>query len=158
LENLVQQILETWHTNNRINLLLIDAISNEGMTCTLSKRGGRNVIRQWAHLHNVRVWHLENRAQDLSGDLPKFETREEPERNLLKAALLASTERVAEYLERGITGTGKSRHFKKGVIATLGYFINHESHHRGNIIITLKLSGHPVPREILYKIYDWDKI
>ena len=73
-------------------------------------------------------------------------------------ALLASTERVAEYLERGITGTGKSRHFKKGVIATLGYFINHESHHRGNIIITLKLSGHPVSREILYKIYDWDKI
>jgi hypothetical protein len=38
------QVLETWRTNNRINLFLIDQISDEGMQCTLSKRGGRNVV------------------------------------------------------------------------------------------------------------------
>ena len=37
------QIIETWHINNRVNLMLIDAINEEGLNCTLSKRGGRTV-------------------------------------------------------------------------------------------------------------------
>jgi uncharacterized damage-inducible protein DinB len=158
VEDLPDQVLETWHTNNRINLMLIDAISEEGMKCTLSKRGGRNVVRQWAHLHNVRVWHLETRARDLSAGLHTFETQDEPERGFLTACLLESADRVAEYLRRGVTGTGKARHFRKGVIATLGYFINHESHHRGSTLLTLKVCGHPVKRDILNRVYDWDKI
>ena len=52
---LAEQLLEAWRINNRINLFLIDRISAEGMRCTLSQRGGRNVARQFAHLHNVRL-------------------------------------------------------------------------------------------------------
>ena len=37
---MVEQMLEAWHTNNRINLFLIDHISDEGLRCTLSARGG----------------------------------------------------------------------------------------------------------------------
>lgn len=66
---MLDELLEAWRTNNRINLFLIDRISDEGMRCTLSKRGGRNVARQFAHLHNVRVWHLEGRARDLATGL-----------------------------------------------------------------------------------------
>ena len=53
-----EELLEAWRTNNRINLYLIDHISDEGMVSTLSKHGGRDVARQFAHMHNVRVWHL----------------------------------------------------------------------------------------------------
>ena len=45
-----QQIIETWYINNRVNLMLIDAITIEGMNCTLSKRVGRNVALQFAHI------------------------------------------------------------------------------------------------------------
>ena len=68
------ELLEAWCTNNRINLFLIDRISAAGMKCTLSKRGGRDVALQFAHIHNVRVWHLEKRARDLSKGLPKFDS------------------------------------------------------------------------------------
>ena len=61
MEDLREELLEAWRTKNRINLFLIDRISDEGMKSTLSKRGGRNVVRQFTHLHNMRVWHLENR-------------------------------------------------------------------------------------------------
>jgi hypothetical protein len=47
-----EEMLETWRTNNRINLLIIDAISPAAMKATLSRRGGRTVARQFAHLHN----------------------------------------------------------------------------------------------------------
>ena len=66
---MLDQILEAWRTNNRINLFLIDAIDAEGMKCTLSKRGGRNVVRQFCHMHNNRVWQLEARAKDLAEGL-----------------------------------------------------------------------------------------
>ena len=36
----MDDVLEAWRSNNRINLLLFDQISDEGMRCTLSKRGG----------------------------------------------------------------------------------------------------------------------
>ena len=38
-----EQIIETWHINNRVNLMLIDAIPDEGLNCTLSKHGGRTL-------------------------------------------------------------------------------------------------------------------
>ena len=157
-QDLVSQLLEAWHTNNRINLFLVDRIDEEGMKCTLSKRGGRNVMRQLAHVHNVRVWHLENRARELSKGLKVFATADEPDREALKQALEASAERVATFFTRAVTGEGKARSLKKGVVAHLAYFVAHESHHRGNILLTLKQCGHKIAQEDAYAIWDWDKI
>jgi uncharacterized damage-inducible protein DinB len=158
MENTVGQLLEAWRTNNRINLLLIDRIGDEGMKCTLSVRGGRNVARQFAHLHNVRLWHLEKRARDLSAGLTEFETREEPDRRTLKRCLVQSGERIERFLEEAFHGAPKRRPSKKGVVSTLAYFIAHESHHRGNILLTLKQSGRPVAAEVRYAIWDWDRV
>ena len=47
--------------------------------------------------------------------------------------------------------------FRKGVPTTLAYFVAHESHHRGSIILTLKQSGPPVPKAIRDTIWDWDR-
>jgi hypothetical protein len=46
IPELVEQMLQAWETNNRINLFLLDRISEEGLRCTLSKHGGRDVARQ----------------------------------------------------------------------------------------------------------------
>ena len=45
------ELIEAWRTNNRISLLRIDRIAPEGMLRTLSKRGGRTVVRELAHTH-----------------------------------------------------------------------------------------------------------
>ena len=63
---LIEQTVEAWHINNRLNLMLIDAISDAGMKCTLSKRGGHNVVRQFTHLQFVRIHQLANRAKSLN--------------------------------------------------------------------------------------------
>jgi uncharacterized damage-inducible protein DinB len=158
METWVAELIEAWRTNHRINLFLIARISDEGMRCTLSQRGGRNVVRQFCHLHNVRFWHLEARARDLAQGLHKFETLDEPDRETLKRHLEASAERVATFLERAATGSGKARTSKKGVISTLAYFVAHESHHRGSILLTLKQCGHKVDQASSYAIWDWDKM
>lgn len=158
MDDAVEQLLEAWRTNNRINLFLIDRISDEGMQCTLSTRGGRNVVRQFCHVHNNRIYQLESRARDLAEGLYKFETKEEPGKRRLKECLQASSARLETFLRDGAAGVAKRRVFKKGIIAHLGYLIAHESHHRGNILLTLKQCGHNLDQASRYAIWNWDKI
>jgi uncharacterized damage-inducible protein DinB len=153
----MDDLVEAWNTNNRITLYLFDAISDEGMRCTLSKRGGRDVARQFAHIHDVRVHHLEKRTRDLAEGLSVFRSREHPDRDQVRDALIASGEAVATFLDGLGRGEGGRKGFKKGVATTLAYFVAHESHHRGSILLTLKVSGHPLDREAAYGIWDWDR-
>lgn len=152
------QLLEAWRTNNRISLYLIDKITPAGMKSTLSKRGGRDVARQFAHLHNVRVWHLENRARDLSKGLVTFETKVSPTKAQLKKAFKTSGTAMESFLSAVLDGEPKRRGFKKGIFTTLAYLVAHESHHRGNILLTLKECGHGVTKDVAYTIWGWDHI
>ena len=151
------QLVEAWHTNNRINLMLIDGISDEGLGSSLSTRGGRDVARQFAHLHNVRIYQMEQRAKDLAQGLEKFESKYSPPRDELKDALTASADVIATFLTDVLAGKPKRRSMRKGFFTTFAYFIAHESHHRGGIVLTLKQSGHMPPQDVVYGIWGWDQ-
>ena len=55
-------------------------------------------------------------------------------------------------------GIPKRRPFKKGIATTLAYFVAHESHHRGAILLTLKASGETLDRQASYSIWGWDQM
>ena len=76
----LDKIIETWHINNRVNLRLIDAISDEGLECTLSTRGGRNVALQFSHMHYVRLWRLKTYAKDYLEDQSFIDKEKEVDR------------------------------------------------------------------------------
>ena len=135
------QLLEAWRTNCRINSYLLEHISDEGLACTLSTRGGRDVARQFAHLHDVRVWHLEARAKDE-----------------LIEALTASGTAIETFLGDVFDGIPKRRGFKRGIFTSLSYFVAHESHHRGNILLTIKQCGHNIDADSRYAIWAWDQV
>ena len=155
---MIDDVLEAWRTNNRINLLLIERISDEGMVCTLSKRGGRGVAGQFAHLHNVRVWHLQKRAKELAEGLEVFPPKAVPTKQELTEALTASGGAIETFLADLVACKPKRRGFKKGIPTTLAYLVAHESHHRGNILLTLKTCGHNLDKTTRYAIWGWDQI
>ena len=155
---LADQVIETWKINHRVNEKLLDHISAEGMRSTLSTRGGRDVARQFAHLHNVRLSWLEVCAKDLAKGLDKFDATDCPSKAMLKKQLAASTDAIAALLERGVSAGGVVKNFKPGVVPMLGYLIAHEGHHRGSILLTLKQSGHKVSAEIQFGIWNWAKL
>ncbi len=152
-----EELLEAWMTNHRINVMVLEALSAEALASTLSTRGGRDVARQFAHLHNVRVWHLEKRAKELAVGLEEFESKYSPSKAELLAALEASTERIGTFLGDVLEGKPKRRGFRKGIFTTLSYFVAHESHHRGSILLTLKQCGHLPDKEVTYGIWGWDQ-
>ena len=143
-----EQLLDAWRTHHRIHRAVLAGISDEGLACSLSTRGGRSVARQLAHLHNVRIMQLEKRAKHLAPGLVKFASKDEPDREHLLAALDASAERVEQWLRLAAEGDPRVKTMRASVITTLGYLISHESHHRGSVLLTLKQCGHALPREV----------
>jgi len=59
------QLLDTWQINNKMNLLMMDNITDAGMQRSLNTRGGRTVYLQLVHVHNVRMQWLEICAKDI---------------------------------------------------------------------------------------------
>ncbi len=151
---MLTQLLDAWRINNRANFLLLDKISEAGLRSTLSTRGGRDVARQFAHMHDVRVWWLERRQKEFAKGLQTFASKQSPSRARVKAALKQSERVIAAMLERAWENGGQIKGFKRGVIPALGYFIAHESHHRGSILLTLKQTGHMVDTKTQYGIWE----
>ncbi len=155
---MIEELLEAWRINNRVNLRLIESIGDAGMRCTLSKRGGRNVVRQFTHLHYVRVFQLTRRAKALAKGACHFATHDEPDQSTLMAALHDSSQRIEKWIRLAHEGVPGIRTQKRGLVPTVAYLIAHESHHRGSVLLTLKQSGHPVDKSIRDGIWDWNKI
>ena len=44
---------------------------------------------------------------------------------------------------------------KGGPLVYLAYFMAHDAHHRGNILLTLKERGHAVGKDLRFGIWDW---
>jgi len=154
---LTEQLLEAWRINNRINLYLLEHISDEGMKSTTSTRGGRDVARQFAHVHNNRVDWIENHGpRGLAEGLQKFDGKYSPRKEELKRAFEASSAAIEQCLAHGMQQDSKLRGLKRGVFAAFGYHVAHESHHRGSILLTLKLTGNKMDQAATYAIWDWN--
>jgi uncharacterized damage-inducible protein DinB len=44
-----------------------------------------------------------------------------------------------------------------GIFTTLAYFVAHEAHHRGSILLTLEQHGHMPGKEVTMGIWGWDQ-
>jgi uncharacterized damage-inducible protein DinB len=148
------QLLETWNIHNRINLYLLEAISEDALS-DVSALKGRSVGEQFAHLHNVRLMWLKSAAPELLETVTKIDKAQKIDKKLLVEALQESSKAIESLLQKGIESGGKIKGFKPHVTAFLGYLISHESHHRGQIALTLKQAGHKLDQKIAYGIWEW---
>ena len=155
---LEQELIAAWRANEAMNDMVLDALDGEQLACTLSKRGGRGVLGEFAHIHTNRVWQIEKRAPDLAKGLKKYAAKDESSVSELKKQMKASGKAVEELLVGQLNGTPKRRGFNKGVFTTLAYFVAHESHHRGRILLTLNVSGKTIDKDVAMAIWGWDQV
>jgi uncharacterized damage-inducible protein DinB len=149
-----KQCLETWDIHNRINLYLLEAIEPANLG-SVSASKGRTVGEQFAHVHNVRLMWLKAAAPELLQGLEKIEKEQAGDQKLLRQSLIESAQAIKTLLSKSIADGGKVKGFKPHAGAFLGYLISHESHHRGQIALSLKQAGHPVDKKVLYGIWEW---
>jgi uncharacterized damage-inducible protein DinB len=147
-------LLETWEIHNRINLYLLDAVEPAALA-SISASKGRTVGEQFAHVHNVRLMWLKSAAPDLLASLTKVEKEDAVDKKLLRKSLAESGAAIRSLLDRSLKDGGKVKGFKPHVTAFLGYLIAHESHHRGQIALSLKQAGKSLDKKTLYGIWEW---
>jgi uncharacterized damage-inducible protein DinB len=153
-----EQVVETWRIHNRTYLFLIENISDKALKATLSKRGGRDVAAQLAHVHNVRVWRLESFAKKSGMKLSQFEKGASPSKIELLKAFKVSGQVMEKFIEHCLKSGGDVSNFKRGVVPMVGYYISHEAHHRGHAFLTMKATGFPLTDNLRWYIWDWNKI
>lgn len=153
-ELLQEQLLETWEIHARIDLYLLDAVP-PGALGDRSASRGRTVGEQFAHVHNVRLMWLKEAVPDLLEGLHKVEKEAAGDAALLRGSLQASAAAVSALLRGALAAGGRVRGFRPHAAAFLGYLVSHESHHRGQIALTLKQAGHPLDRKAAYGLWEW---
>jgi uncharacterized damage-inducible protein DinB len=146
------QIIETWQIHNRINLYLLQAIAAEHLLDIAASKG-RTVGEHLAHIHNVRLMWLKEAMPEALATVEKIE-KEYISKKLLEQQLQKSGNAIAKLLEQALA-TGKLKGFKPHATAFLGYLIAHESHHRGQALLCLKQSGHPIDKKTAFGLWEW---
>lgn len=146
----MEELVQTWEINARLNAFLIAAISDEGLA--VKGENSKRVLDHFAHIHNVRLMWLKAAAVDLLEGTEKLEatsTRAE-----LLEALETSGAKISELLSRSAE-TGRIKGFKPHATAFVGYLISHETFHRAQVELTLRQAKMPISDKAAYGLWEW---
>lgn len=100
------------------------------------------------------MW-LKQAAPDLIGELRKIEKEDAIDKRLLHQSIFDSGRAMNMLIAKAMESEGKIKGFKPHLTAFLGYLVSHESHHRGQITLSLKQSNHPLSKKILFGMWEW---
>ena len=142
--------------SHRVTMRLLDAIDDAGLAARYSPRT-RCVAAQFAHIHNVRVSQLEARGGAKKGALTNFGRGAEPPRAELVDALTASHLAMITFLAAH-DGAPKIKGWSAPPSTFVGYLVAHEAHHRGLVIVSLRMAGTKLPQDVIYGIWDWSRV
>jgi uncharacterized damage-inducible protein DinB len=155
---MTEALVETWLINNRVNLMLLNELTQEALECTLSTRGGRMVGQQLVHVYEVRRSKVELANKSLAKGLSLVKRDQGSDKPLLIEAFEKSGSAVAELIRTSMSNDGRVTGFRRGIVSLIGYFIAHDSHHRGHILLTLKQAGVKRTDRMRMRLWEWNKI
>ena len=147
-----EDLVDAWEINNRINLFLLDAIEEPGLSTKPVK--GRTPRSQFAHMHNVRLMWLKSAAPELLEHLDKLDG-DKATKAEIAAALVASGAAIATLISTSCGPDKRVKGFKPHTAAFVTYIVSHESHHRGMTELTLRQTGFPVSDKVSYGLWEW---
>jgi uncharacterized damage-inducible protein DinB len=115
------------------------------------------------HMHNARCMWLKTLGREHGIAVPASVDRHKVGRRELLAALERSSRAMEALLQLGIAAGGHVppskayvwRNLPLDVPHVLTYFVAHEGHHRGQIVMLARQLGHRLPPEVTAGVWQW---
>jgi uncharacterized damage-inducible protein DinB len=154
--------VNTFAVNDRMNQMLIEHLDPEAWRAKPPGKT-RNIAAIFTHVHNVRCKWVRLTAPHLK--VPRQLNRASCTPQQARAGLAESAARCEEMLGEALGGgrikkfhrDGWARPWPVGV-EMLCYMISHEAHHRGQVSMLAHQMGFPLPKEVGYGIWNWEKL
>ncbi len=149
-------LLDAWRTNNRVTVFLIEHLPPELWIAAVPGAPRRTVRMIAGHIHNARCMWIKTLGQEFGIAVPKAVNRHKVGPVELIPALGSSSRGIISLLELGFDRGGTLpvsssyawRNLPLDVGHVLTYFVAHEGHHRGQIVMLARQLGHRLPDEV----------
>jgi len=156
-------LIAAWRTNNRVTVHLIERLPTALWDIAVPGVPQRTIRMIAAHLHNARCMWIKTLGREHGITAPTRVDHRRVARRQLVAALKHSSNGIEALLMLGLASGGRVppsrgyvwRNLSLDVGHVLTYFVAHEAHHRGQIIMVARQAGHRLPRETTNGLWQW---
>jgi uncharacterized damage-inducible protein DinB len=161
--NSSSQLIDAWRTNNRVTMYLIERLPAELWPLPIPGSPRRTIRMLAAHFHNSRCrWIKALGSADGIIPPPFVNLRMVRPPELLRA-LSHSSEGIIRLIELGNQRGGNVprstwQNFPIDLQHFLTYFVAHEAHHRGQLIMVARQLGHRLPAEVANGLWQWIRL
>jgi uncharacterized damage-inducible protein DinB len=161
--DLAASVLGAWRTNNRVTMQLIERLPAALWEVAVPDVPRRTIRTIAAHLHNVRCSWLRTLGREHGIPTPaRVDQRRVTPRQVV-AALKRSGAGMEALLELGLDSGGEVppskgyvwRNLSLDVGHVLTYFVAHEAHHRGQIVMVARQTDHRLPNATTAALWWW---
>jgi uncharacterized damage-inducible protein DinB len=165
IPDLRDTILDTWRTSNRVTVFLVEHLPSEVWASAVPGAPRRTIRMIAGHLHNARCMWIKTLGQELGITVPRSVDRRRVGRRELVPALERSSRGILRLLTIGCEQGGRIpmastytwRNLPLDVGHVLAYFVAHEAHHRGQIVLVARELGSRLPAEVTAGLWQWTK-
>jgi uncharacterized damage-inducible protein DinB len=159
-------VISAWRTNNRVTTELIERLSPELWHVVVPGVPSRAVRTIAAHLHNARCMWVKTLGREHGVTIPAGVDHRRVTPRQLVAALKKSSAGIEALLDLGLAADGRVppskgyvwRNLALDVAHVLTYFVAHEGHHRGQIVMVARQTGHRLPAATTAGLWQWRPI
>jgi uncharacterized damage-inducible protein DinB len=157
-----QGFVDAWHTSHRVTMYLIENLPPELWSRSVPGIPRRTLRMIAAHIHNARcMWIKMLGARHGIAVPPTVNGRLVRPAELLRA-LSRSSEGIARLIQLGVARGGVVpraawQNFPTDLAHFLSYFVAHEGHHRGQLVMVARQLGHRLPPGVTAGIWQWTK-
>ena len=163
--DLADAVVATWKTNNRVTAFLFENLPAELWSTVVPGMPRRTVRMIAGHIHNARCMWIKTLGNEHGIVVPRPVNRHKVSPKELLPALRRSSRGIIDLLNLGFGRGGVIpasssyvwRNLPLDVGHVLTYFVAHEGHHRGQIVMLARQSGFRLPVEITGGLWHFSK-